>query len=223
MQNLFQHDLDRQFLIRYLEHEDFIKFCSLNRYFNEKICKEDIFRDIIYFRYPLLAQFKENENWKEFYLKMSYYITKLEQEFEIPYIPAKGYNPERFYKYWKYSNVKESKMDNILNGAILWAVLGGRIDIVKSMLNKSEQRGLELDLNWIMIEAAEFGHINIVHLMIEKGAAFFNNALFYAAKGGHLKIVQLMIEKGANYFEWAIDEAKESGHEKIAEYLQQFI
>jgi len=49
--------------------------------------------------------------------------------------------------------------------------------------------------------ACEGGHLDIVTLMIEKGAESninWNSGLYDACKGGHLNIVKLMIEKGAN-------------------------
>ena len=46
--------------------------------------------------------------------------------------------------------------------------------------------------------ACEGGNINIVHLMIEKGADYWNWGLRGAYKGGNINIVHLMIEKGAD-------------------------
>ena len=42
------------------------------------------------------------------------------------------------------------------------------------------------------------GHIDIVNLMIEKGANDWNGSLFNACWNGHIDIVNLMIDKGAN-------------------------
>jgi len=55
-------------------------------------------------KYPLLIEFKwKNQTWKEFYLEMVYYLSKLEEKFGIPYIPTKDYNPKKFYKKYKDS------------------------------------------------------------------------------------------------------------------------
>lgn len=41
------------------------------------------------------------------------------------------------------------------------------------------------------------GHLEIVNLMIAKGANNWDGDLGAACRGGHLEIVKLMIEKGA--------------------------
>ena len=52
------------------------------------------------------------------------------------------------------------------------------------------------DPNKCMIIAALAGHMNIVQLMVEKGAIDWDWAMRSAAYGGHMNIVQFMIEKG---------------------------
>jgi ankyrin repeat protein len=52
--------------------------------------------------------------------------------------------------------------------------------------------------NWGLEGACEGGHLEIVNLMIEKGANDWNNGLYGACKGGKLEMVNLMNEKGAN-------------------------
>ena len=49
--------------------------------------------------------------------------------------------------------------------------------------------------NKIMYRAAEGGHIEIVKLMLEKGATDYNRVMYKAAKGGHMDIVKCMLEK----------------------------
>lgn len=53
--------------------------------------------------------------------------------------------------------------------------------------------------NWGLFGACRGGHIDIVKLMIEKGVNNWNLGLFGACCGGHIDIIKLMIEKGANY------------------------
>ena len=59
-----------------------------------------------------------------------------------------------------------------------------------------EQNYMELQKS--NIKALECNNINIIRLMIEKGANNWNNGLYYACKGGHMEIVKLMIERGAD-------------------------
>jgi len=121
------------------EMDDFtlLNFCKINNQRdsegvlycnNEKFWENRLLR-----KYPLLIKFKgENESWKEFYLEMVYYLSKLEENFGIPYIPyipTRYYNPKRFYKKFKDS-------EDIFNEAMIWAVKGGHVDIVELIIEK---------------------------------------------------------------------------------------
>ena len=50
------------------------------------------------------------------------------------------------------------------------------------------------DYNNTMIEAAGRGHIEIIKLMLEKGATNYSSAMREAVSGGHTKIMELMLE-----------------------------
>jgi ankyrin repeat protein len=217
-----------------MDDKTLLNFCNTDKYFNSKICKDDSFwAHRLNEKYPLLIEFKKG-TWKQFYLRMSYYIAKLEENFGIPYIPTKSYNPEDFYK--EFKNKKY-----IFNTAMTYAAKGGNMDIVKLMIEKGATA-----FNSSMMYAAEEGHMEIVKLMIEKGATYFNAGLIivagrgymeivklmiekgatnfnsgmnYAAGGGHMEIVKLMIEKGATDFNWAISYAAEGGHIEIVKFL----
>ncbi len=69
--------------------------------------------------------------------------------------------------------------------------------------------------DWGLRGACQGGHLNIVNLMIEKGADNWNWALRGACRGGHLDIAKLMIQKGANNWNWALRGAYENGHLEI--------
>ncbi|GAG91534.1 unnamed protein product, partial [marine sediment metagenome] len=79
------------------------------------------------------------------------------------------------------------------------------------------------DFNLGMFKAAIGGHMDIVKLMIEKGAHNFNLAMEGAASEGHMDIVKLMIEKGATYFNLPMKWAALGGHMDIVNYLKQFV
>jgi ankyrin repeat protein len=50
----------------------------------------------------------------------------------------------------------------------------------------------------VFYSACSGGHLEIINIMIEKGADEWISGLSGACQGGHLEIVNLMIEKGAN-------------------------
>ena len=68
-----------------------------------------------------------------------------------------------------------------------------------------------------MLEAAFFGHLDIVCLMLFRGANNYNTGLMTAALRGHLDIVLLMLLQGADDFNGAMAMAMAAhrGHEDI--------
>ena len=75
------------------------------------------------------------------------------------------------------------------------------------------------DWNGGLYGACEGGHMNIVNLMIEKGANYWNHGLYGACHGGHMNIVNLMIEKGANYWTNGLTNACRGGHINIVKLM----
>ena len=66
--------------------------------------------------------------------------------------------------------------------------------------------------NYGLRHACRGGHIDIVNLMIAKGANDWNNGLYGACRGGHIDIVNLMIAKGANDWNYGLMGACRGGH-----------
>lgn len=107
------------------------------------------------------------------------------------------------------------------------ACAGGHLDLVKLMINKGatfidngfalacEHGHLEIVemlfglvynindsfnicLNLGLYAASIGGHINIVDMMLARGATNLNDALYLACESDHLNIINLLISKGAN-------------------------
>jgi Ankyrin repeats (3 copies) len=195
-------------LARNMDDKTLLSTCNSDKYFNSKICSDGNFwKRRMNEKYPLLVGFKKEETWKQFYLRMSYYIAKLEEEFGIPYISTKGYNPEEFYK-------RNKDKRYIFNKAMYYAARGGHMEIVKLMIEKGVT-----DFNSGMRNAAEGGHMEIVKFLIEKGATGFSGAMAYAAKGGHMEIVKFMIEKGARDFDFTMRFAAKGGYMEIVKFM----
>jgi Ankyrin repeats (3 copies)/Ankyrin repeat len=193
-----------EYLTNFADDKTILNMLSVNKKFRD----EKFFQRVIERKYPLLIEFKKDEEtWKQFYLRMSYYIAKLEEKLGIPYIPTEGYDPEEFYK-----DYKDSK--DIFDFALYEAAEGGHMDIVKLMIEKG---ATSFDL--AMVWAAEAGQMEIVNFMIEKGATEFNRGMAWAAGGGYMEIVKLMIEKGATNFDWAITNAAKGGYMEIVKLM----
>ena len=88
-----------EYIVNLAEDRDVINMLSVNRKFND----DSYFKKILEKRYPLLLEFKnEHETYKQFYLRMIKYVAKLWEEFKIPYVAEKGFNPERRYVLARY-------------------------------------------------------------------------------------------------------------------------
>ena len=88
-------------ILNFADDREIIIMLSLNKKFND----EKLFERVMKTRYPLLIRYKkENETWKELYVRMVFYISKLKELFSIPYINVPGYNPETFYRKYKNGN-----------------------------------------------------------------------------------------------------------------------
>ena len=65
------------------------------------------------------------------------------------------------------------------------------------------------------------GHLNIVELMLEKGADDFNDAMAMAAFSGQVHIVRLLLDHGATNYNQALDVAASAGHQSIVELIRE--
>ena len=83
---------------------------------------EKFYEKLLRKRYPLVIEFrKEIEEWKILYLRMVDVLAKLEEDYQIPYIPTKGFNPEKLLV---------SKEADIYDQALIWAAAGGNIPLI---------------------------------------------------------------------------------------------
>ncbi len=209
---------------------------------NKKFSQDDAFKRVLQRRYPLLTSFrKEGETWKVLYLRMIYYIEKLKEDFDFPYINYKTFNPETQYK--EYIGYKNKGLNNKIWGSGLRnAVRANRLDLIQHFLNKGTRNisvpygiavffhnlklmnffeSLRQDINYndALVAAARANHLDLVKFLInEKGANDYNDAL---AKTSDWNIINYLInEKGANNFNQALANAsyKENWRE-LADYF----
>jgi ankyrin repeat protein len=71
-----------------------------------------------------------------------------------------------------------------------------------------------------MAYAAAHGHMDIVLLMLQRGAKDYDEAMDSAAEHGHADIVDLMLKAGATAYDRAIDSAV--GHREVVELIKRW-
>ena len=78
---------------------------------------------------------------------------------------------------------------------------------------------INLYWNYGLYGACRGGHMDIVKLLIEKGAGNWNCGLSGACSGGNIDIVNFMIEKGASSWNWGLRTACETYHLDIVKLM----
>ena len=77
----------------------------------------------------------------------------------------------------------------------------------------------ELPWNWGLSNACQGGNLDIVKLMIEKGANWWDSGFSNACRYGHMECVKLMIKKGADYWNIGLHYACKYGHIDIVKLM----
>ena len=169
-----------EYLTRFVDDKTIISMFSVNKKFNS----EDFYTRVLRRKYPLLLTFK-CKTMKSLYVHMTYYISKLETEFDIPYIPSTWISPRHIYKRYREKDIKSF--------AMCVATREGHMDLVKVMSDKGAT-----DVNWSLRMAAHSGHLNIVKFMLDLGATHIDEATCTAVTHKHIDIVEFLSEKGAD-------------------------
>lgn len=111
-----------------------------------------------------------------------------------------------------------SKVENInYEKCISGACRGGHLNLVKHFLSKIQSSKKSLNI-WLF-EACIGGNIDIVELMLSKGADYLNWAFEYACEGGNINIVRMLIQKGVISVTVGLDVACRHGYIDIVQEI----
>ena len=181
-----------------------LNMLSVNKTYHNK----ELFKRIMSRRYPLLIKYKNsNETWKKFYMRMTYYLSVLKEEYNLPYIPHQDFSPR-----YLYSHRHDRKYLTEL--AFRYAAGVGDINLVKYFIDEGVA-----DLNPGMVSAAGGGHMDLVKYLISLGANNFNGAMSLAAYRGEMDMIKYLISLGATNFNRALSQAAYGGHIDLVKYL----
>lgn len=202
-----------EYLLNFADDRTLLNMLSANKKFAQKLNDDDFFRQLLEKRYPLLLEFKkEDESFKNLYLREIYYISKIEEKFHIPYYPLKDYNPEYFFKSHKNN---DDFFKEILNEAAYSNNLIAIKDIIKSFNFE------EISIDHVAYIASHYGYLEILKFLISIGANDINKYLNASSRAGQLKIVKYLIEtykiKNVNQ---AISYATEYNRTNVLNYLE---
>ena len=99
------------------------------------------------------------------------------------------------------------------SGILMDAARDGNIPLAKEMIEKGAT-----SFNLAMGEAVDYGHIEMVKLLLDK-ANNYNYGFVGGAFNGRIDIMQLMISRGANEYNRALKFAAQGGHIDSVEFL----
>lgn len=196
---------------------------------------EDIFKERLRNNYPYLYEKKPFlETYRNYYLKMMYYIGKLKEEFNIDYVPVLSFNPEGVYRGFKLRKEEEaeyfSNYDIIHFMAPYYAELGDEKKIKEMFENYLGEGERELKITFLF-ELVAHGNIPLYEKLSKEwdmGNNIPTAGLFMSAvRSGNKEIIDLFnkipmdeeeeSEGGRKHF--ALLGAAASGNIKILEYI----
>jgi len=78
---------------------------------------------------------------------------------------------------------------------------------------------LDINIDLCLNNAARHGCVEMVQLMIDKGAEDLAGGLISACAGGHVDAAKLMMKKGASAWDWGLFRASYNGHIPTAQLM----
>jgi hypothetical protein len=121
-------DADRK-ILEILNDKDLFESMLVNKYIYSLI-DENFWRNRMISNFPSTFEFKsENETWKNYYLKVVYYIDKLKRDFKFNFI--KG-DPKKYYELISSNKKGEYPLDRKKDSELLKE---GREDLVFYFIN----------------------------------------------------------------------------------------
>tara|TARA_R110001599_G_scaffold207862_3_gene405103 strand:- start:987 stop:1766 length:780 start_codon:yes stop_codon:yes gene_type:complete len=218
-----------EYLTNFADDRTILNMLSVNKKFND----EQFFKRIMQRKYPFLIPLKgDGETMRGLFIRMSYYIAKIEEDFGIPYIAFKKYNPEKFYKIWKddpniYTKALEQavKINDMhivrlmldkgvvkLDRALTFAVLGRYTDMIRLLLEKGADN---YDFP-LMAAASTPTDMRLVEFFLSKGATL-NKGMWVAIRDNNLDLVNFFIDKGYTDYNRGLSTASERGYINIVQ------
>ena len=94
-------DVDREILLA-MNDKDLLKSCSLNKYLFETVCNDNFFYQRLSLKYPDSLKYyskDEYKNYKNYYLKVIYWISKMKEDYDYSYVDG---NPKTQYEIFKF-------------------------------------------------------------------------------------------------------------------------
>ena len=146
-------DIARE-ILKYVDDKRLLKICSISKKMWNEICNDDFLRKRLV-KYPDIEKYKQiDETWRRFFVKSTYYISKMREEFEFTYTSGD------FKK--QYTLIKDHKDDDL----IIKAIETGELSLVEYSVNHGAF--IHGHFNTAFIMASTRGHADVVRYLMEQ-------------------------------------------------------
>jgi hypothetical protein len=92
-----------------------------------------------------------------------------------------------------------------------------KLGLIEPLMSFCQNTNINYD-NGLSI-VCQYNYLEIVNLMIKKGAKDWNEGLYSACKTGNIEFIELMVEKGANDWNSGLGIACQGGHLEIVNLM----
>ena len=174
-------DTDRE-VLKYVDDRDLLKICAINRKTWKEVC-DDAFLIRRLHKYPEIEQYKKNnETWKQFFLRATYHIAKMAETFEIEY-PGGDFEKQHY--------ILQHYQGTYLVRQLAKA---GELYLLKYLVEKGRANILT-----VLSEAAANGQLEIVKYIFSRDPSIpqssIQASILSATENGHLEIVKYLVER----------------------------
>ena len=204
-------DVDRE-ILKHVDDKDLLKICAINRKTWNEVCDGNFLKRRLS-KYSGIEKYKkENETYKQFFLRFAYYTAKMRENFQFEY--TEGDFKLQFALLKKYKG----------NTLLIYAAEKGELSLVKYAKEKGANLSANGDLAFRL--ASYNGHLNVVKYLVEHAADIHDNrneALRNASFYGHFDVVKYLVEHGADTHalnDQALKSAETNRHIEVANYLR---
>lgn len=181
-------DVDRE-ILKHVDDRDLLNVCRVDRRMWNEICDDSFLRRRLS-KYPGIEKYKGKESWKEFFLQVIYYTSKMKDNFKFDY---KSGDFKRQYKLLGKNRKGNSLYRN--TQLLSRAADEGFLDLVKYAVKNGAS--VTAYNNGALRKAASRGDLDMVKFLVENGANIHRDILKYAVQNGQTEVVNFLVEKGA--------------------------
>jgi hypothetical protein len=204
-------DTDRSILLSIESDRDLLNACLTNKYAKE-LCDDSFFHNRLLSKYKSTIPYKKEKSWKNYFLKVLYYIDKMKTDFDFNFTSG---NPELYY------TILKKGQDISEDIGIERATRHGLDDLIEYYKNYDYPWEISLPL---AIESEKKSTVELILKLKEKEGGgildVYNQGLYLSASKGNEELVNLFLSKGANNLTESLKSASKKGHLKIVEILK---